>query len=112
MWRPKSSGMKLVGSIGFMVMLPSAVFEALERLVYVDLATRDLFHELHAGRRRRGRRSVDAALAKECVETRSGGWLADTQVPLELLHVSARCQKDPEYASVLRPQRAQLQGLE
>jgi hypothetical protein len=46
MCRAKSSGMKFEGSIGFIAEPPSADFHTAQRLVDVDLAARDLLHEL------------------------------------------------------------------
>ena len=81
--------------------------QAPQRLVDVDLAPSHLLHELDARGCRRGR-LLDAELGEKPVEARSGSRIAHAQVPLEVLHVSARGEEDSKDLSVLVGQDAEL----
>src|SRR5205807_2273222 len=84
--------------------------QALERLIHVDLAPGQRLEHLHV--RRRGGWAIDAQLLQETVEAGAGGRVADPEVSLEVLHVSARCQEDLQHRAVLGRQGAELAGLE
>jgi hypothetical protein len=82
--------------------------EALKRLVNVDLAAGDLLHQLNPVGRGRGGGAVDADFREQRVESSSRRWVADAEVPLELLHVPARREEDPKHVAVLVRQNAEL----
>src|SRR5690348_2231256 len=86
-------------------------FEATHRLVHVDLASRDLLHELDARRRGRGG-AFDSKLQKQAVVARPRGGVAHPEVPLELLHVSAGREEDPQNVAVLVAEHAELAACE
>src|SRR5579859_7503132 len=60
-----------------------------ERFIDVDLTARHLLHQFDARGRRSGR-ALDADLGQQRVESSSRGRVADAEVALQLLHVSAR----------------------
>src|SRR5712691_5962109 len=87
---------------------PSVALEALHRLFDFDLAARDLFHQLHARLCRDGGRPVDADLPEQSVESSSSGRVADAEVALQLLHVSARRQENAKDVAVIVREHAKL----
>src|ERR1700682_4698057 len=89
---------------------PSTGFEALERLVDIDLSTGQLLHELHPRRVRTGCRPVDAELAQQRVESRSRGRVAHAEVTLQVFHIPARSEEDSQHIAVLVRQNAELAG--
>src|SRR5579872_2664195 len=86
---------------------PSGGLEAAKRLVDVDLSSRDLLHELDT-RGGGGGGPLDPDLREQRVEARPRSRIADSEVPLELLHVSARGEEDPQDLAVLVGQCAEL----
>src|SRR3979490_309127 len=82
--------------------------EAAQCLVDIYLAASDLLHQFDPRRRGRCWCAVDADLDQQRVETRSGRWVADTQMPLELFHVPARREENSQYVAVLIGQHAKL----
>src|ERR1700694_4653858 len=87
---------------------PLPRLEAPQRLVDVQLAARDLLQQLDPRWRRRRRAAVDAELRQKGVETRARGRIADRKVPFELLHVSARGEKDAKHVAVFVGEDAEL----
>src|SRR6266571_3552672 len=75
--------------IWFIGVPPLARFEAVERLIDVDLPTRDLLHQLDPRQSRLGGLLFDAELAEQCVEAGTRRRVADPEVALEVLHVAA-----------------------
>src|SRR2546423_7853422 len=83
-------------------------FQALQRLVHIDLSPGHLLHELETRCRGWDRCALDAELREQRVEARPRGRVAHTQVPLELFHVAPRGEKHTKHFPVFIAQDAEL----
>src|SRR2546426_5125393 len=77
-------------------------------LVDVDVPGRQGLQHIARGRSRFGRSPVQPQPLQEGVEAGAGGWIAHTEVALEVLHVAPGGEEDAQHGAVLDRERAVL----